>query len=57
MLDKKYKCDKCKREVKKRNIIEIYTKYDGSLRKRYELCENCYTFVENFIKYDGGTNK
>ena len=57
MLDKKYKCDKCKREVKKRNIIEIYTKYDGSLRKKYELCETCYTFVENFIKYDGGTNE
>lgn len=53
MLDKKHRCDKCKREVKRSNIIEIYTKIDGSLRKRYELCENCYTFVKNFIESEG----
>ena len=56
MLEKKYKCDKCGREIEKRQLYPIYLKSERSLRKRWDLCETCYIFVENFIKY-GGTEE
>ena len=55
MLDKKYKCDKCGIEIEKRHLYQIYLKHERSIRKKWDLCETCYIFVENFIKY-GGTD-
>lgn len=53
MLDKKYKCDMCNKEIEKWHLCQIYMKYEKSLRKKWDLCEKCYDFVENFIKYGG----
>lgn len=53
MLDKKYKCDMCNKEIEKKNLIQICTKVDRNIRKKFDLCETCYSFVENFIRYGG----
>ena len=56
MLDKKYKCDMCNKEIEKKNLIQICTKVDRNIRKKFDLCETCYSFAENFIRYGGKIN-
>ena len=50
MIDKKYKCDMCNKEIRKNDLMELYSKYDKSLRKRHKVCYNCFTYIESFIK-------
>ena len=50
MIDKKYKCDMCNKEIRKNDLMELYSKYDRSIRKRHEVCYDCFTYIESFIK-------
>jgi transposase-like protein len=42
--ESKYECDRCKKELSINTRISIYTKvaYDNP-RKRWDLCQKCYT--------------
>ena len=55
MLDKKYKCDMCNKEERKENLLGLYLKSQDGLRKKHEVCEMCYRYIESFINnFDGG---
>ena len=37
MLDKKYKCDMCNKEIEKWHLCQIYMKYEKSLKTYTEV--------------------